>query len=87
MSLLQNPSQKFCWQGNNNNANEVSAVEESLYTTEEVMYRLGGAGDPLLLQRRARMMDTYTQLQQTHPALPSNLRDFQVQPGTCLMPY
>ena len=55
--------------------------------TEEVMYRLGGAGDPLLLQRRARMMDTYTQLQQTHPALPSNLRDFQVQPGTCLMPY
>ena len=50
--------------------------------TEEVMYRLGGAGDPLLLQRRARMMDTYTQLQQTHPALPSNLRDFQVQPGT-----
>ena len=39
MSLLQNPSQKFCWQGNNNNANEVSAVEESLYRGSDVQIR------------------------------------------------
>jgi len=41
------------------------------------MHIMGSDGDPLLLQRRARLMDTYTQLQQTHPALPPDLHEFQ----------
>ena len=35
-------------------------------------------GDPLLLHRRPKVMDAYMQLRQNHPALPPNLRDFQV---------
>jgi len=47
----------------------------------EVMFGVGGAGDPLLLQRRARMMDTYMQLQQTHPALPPICVTFRCSQG------
>ena len=48
------------------------------------MYRLGGGGhlgDSLFLQRRATIMDKYAQLRLTHPALHSDLRDFQVNCG------
>ena len=41
------------------------------------MHRVVG-GDPLLLQRRAQVMDAYAQLQHDHPALPPSLHDFQV---------
>ena len=44
------------------------------------MYRLGGGhmGDPLFLQRRASVIEKYGRLRHTHPALPADLRDFQV---------
>ena len=48
------------------------------------MYRLGGGGhlgDSLFLQRRATIKDKYAQLRLTHPALHSDLRDFQVNCG------
>ena len=42
------------------------------------MYRLGGGhqGDPLFLQRRARVQDQYCQLRLSHQALPADLRNF-----------
>ena len=49
------------------------------------MYRLRGGhlGDHLFLQRQARVKDQYHQLRQTHPALPADLRDFQVWMAGC----
>ena len=41
------------------------------------MHRVTGGG-PLLLQRRAEVMDAYSLLQHSHPALPPDLHDFQV---------
>ena len=41
------------------------------------MHRVIGGG-PLLLQRRAEVMDAYRLLQHNHPALPPSLHDFQV---------
>ena len=35
-------------------------------------------GDPLFLQRRASVIEKYGRLRHTHPALPADLRDFQV---------
>ena len=39
----------------------------------------GGRADPLILQRRAEIKDAYARLLTEHPALPSEIRDFQVQ--------
>ena len=41
------------------------------------MHRVTGGG-PLLLQKRAEVMDAYSLLQHSHPALPPDLHDFQV---------
>jgi len=46
----------------------------------------GAGGDPLMLQRRAEMRDAYTQLLREHPALPPEIRDFQVLLETCSLP-
>ena len=37
-----------------------------------------GGLDPLLLGRRAAVLDKYEGLKTTYPELPSNLRDYQV---------
>ena len=47
------------------------------------IYRLrmddeGGRADPLILQRRAEIKDAYARLLEEHPALPPEIRDFQV---------
>ena len=47
------------------------------YFSEANMHRVTGGG-PLLLQRRAEVMDAYSLLQHNHPALPPDLQDFQV---------
>ena len=48
------------------------------------IYRLrmddeGGRADPLILQRRVEIKDAYARLLTEHPALPPEIRDFQVQ--------
>ena len=43
----------------------------------------GGGVDPLVLQRRAEIRDAYARLLTEHPALPTEIRDFQVQLETC----
>ena len=63
-----------------------SGCEDQKQTITEVvtMYRLGGGGhlgDSMFLQRRATIKDKYAQLRLTHPALHSDLRDFQVNCG------
>ena len=45
--------------------------------SEANMHRVTGGG-PLLLQKRAEVMDAYSLLQHSHPALPPDLHDFQV---------
>ena len=45
--------------------------------SEAIMHRVIGGG-PQLLQKRAEVMDAYSLLQHNHPALPPNLKDFQV---------
>ena len=42
-----------------------------------------GGVDPLILQRRAEIKDAYTRLLAEHPALPPEIRHFQVQLKTC----
>ena len=39
----------------------------------------GGRADPLILRRRAEIKDAYARLLTEHPALPPEIRDFQVQ--------
>ena len=39
----------------------------------------GGRADPLILRRRAEIKDAYAWLLTEHPALPPEIRDFQVQ--------
>ena len=39
----------------------------------------GGGADPLILLRRAEIKDAYARLLEEHPALPQEIRDFQVQ--------
>ena len=43
----------------------------------------GGRADPLILRRRAEIKDAYARLLTEHPALPPEIRDFQVQLETC----
>ena len=43
----------------------------------------GGGEDPHMMRRRAELKDAYTQLLMEHPALPSEICDFQVQLETC----
>ena len=47
---------------------------------------MGGA-DPLILQRRAEIKDTYARLLTEHLALPPEIRDFQVQLETCSLAF
>ena len=56
------------------------------------IYRLrmddeGGRADPLILQRRADIKDAYARLLTEHPALPTEIRDFQVQLETCSLAF
>ena len=46
-----------------------------------------GGVDPLILQRRADIKDAYTRLLVEHPALPSEIRNFQVQLETCSLSF
>ena len=46
-----------------------------------------GRADPLILQRRAEIKDVYTRLLVEHPALPPEIRVFQVQLETCSLPF
>ena len=43
--------------------------------------------DPLTLQRRAEIKDAYTRLLVEHPALPPEIRVFQVQLETCSLSF
>ena len=52
-------------------------LDKKNYFSEANMHRVTGGG-PLLLQRRAEVMDAYSLLQHSHPALPPDLHDFQV---------
>ena len=47
----------------------------------------GGGADPLILQRRAEIKDAYDRLLVEHPALPPEIRDFQVQLETCSLVF
>ena len=47
----------------------------------------GGGADPLILQRRAEIKDAYDRLLVEHPALPPEIRDFQVQLETCSLAF
>ena len=47
----------------------------------------GGGVDPLVLQRRAEIRDAYARLLTEHPALPTEIRDFQVQLETCSLAF
>ena len=47
----------------------------------------GGGVDPLVLRRRAEIRDAYARLLTEHPALPTEIRDFQVQLETCSLAF
>ena len=47
----------------------------------------GGGVDPLVLGRRAEIRDAYARLLTEHPALPTEIRDFQVQLETCSLAF
>ena len=47
----------------------------------------GGGVDPLVLRRRAEIRDAYARLLTEHPALPPEIRDFQVQLETCSLAF
>ena len=51
------------------------------------MDSLGGGADPFILQRRAEIKDAYTRLLVEHPALPPEIREFQVQLETCSLSF
>ena len=46
-----------------------------------------GGVDPLILQRRAEIKDAFTRLLFEHPALPPEIRHFQVQLKTCSLSF
>ena len=46
-----------------------------------------GRADPLILQRRVEIKDAYALLLTEHPALPPEIRDFQVQLETCSLVF
>ena len=48
---------------------------------------VGGGADPFILQRRAEIKDAYTRLLVEHPALPPEIREFQVQLETCSLSF
>ena len=54
-----------------------SPLTKTMFQKLHTMHRVTGGG-PLLLQRRADVMDAYSLLQHNHPALPPDLHDFQV---------
>ena len=47
----------------------------------------GGGVDPLVHLRRAEIRDAYARLLTEHPALPTEIRDFQVQLETCSLTF
>ena len=47
----------------------------------------GGGIDPLILQRRAEIKDAYARLLLEHPALPPEVRNFQVQLEACSLVF
>ena len=47
----------------------------------------GGGVDPFILQRRAEIKDAYTRVLVEHPALPPEIREFQVQLETCSLSF
>ena len=55
--------------------------------TEVRMDSEEGEADPLILQRRAEIKDVYTRLLVEHPALPPEIRVFQVQLETCSLSF
>ena len=55
--------------------------------TEVRMDSEEGEADPLILQRRAEIKDVYTRLLVEHPALPPEIRVFQVQLITAIQLY
>ena len=55
--------------------------------TEYTMAGEGGGEDPHMMRRRAELKDAYTQLLMEHPALPSEICDFQVQLETCSLSF
>ena len=60
---------------------------ENLQFSDDRMDGEGGGIDPLIVQRREEIKDAYARLLREHPALPPEIRDFQVQLETCSLAF